>query len=287
MLNYDIQPDVRLRPFIRRYFYIRDDSMLNYCQRVVPNGCVGLAFFLKRPANFVDDKGSNRSEYAVLQGIYNTFLDVKTIGVEMIAVDFEPFGARLFFDLPISELKGTGVPLRDIEDAELIQLEELIMEVADPKECIPLLDNFFLKRLSRMKFDAYNLRRIEHVLQKSQILFNQITVNQMAEFACLSPRQFSRVFSDFTGFSPKNYLRIIRFQKALMGLHLLKSSLVICPEQSRQNIDEKYSVTEIAWRHGYYDFSHMTHDFLKISGNSPNKIIDRLTELRDLSDSML
>lgn len=46
----------------------------------------------------------------------------------------------------------------------------------------------------------------------------QINIPQLSEAACLSSKQFGRVFADYVGTTPKEYLRIVRMQRALFLL---------------------------------------------------------------------
>ena len=280
MNYYRITPTENLQPFIRNYAYVNGDGVADYHQRVLPSGCLGLLFFRRSPLIYVDDNGVTYRNHAVIHGIYNKYIDVCPYNVEMIGVYFQPFGARLFFDFPITELKGTGVTPTDLGDKELMQLEEDIMTAPDIFKCVNLLDEFFLKRIARINHNEYSLKRVKHVLAQCLAPGELMTVQEMADAACLSPRQFSRVFGDFTGFSPKSFLRIVRFQKALSAL---KDKNRILSNKK----DDEMKLIDVAWENGYYDLSHMNSDFMQLSGSSPKKILERMTMLRDLSDTLL
>lgn len=280
MNYYRITPIESLQPFIRNYAYVNGDGIANYQQRVLPSGCVGLLFFRRSPVVYDDDKGTTCRRHAVIHGVYNKYIDVCPYNVEMIGVYFQPFGARLFFDFPITELKGTGVTPTDLGDKELMQLEEEIMTAPDIFKCVNLLDEFFLKRIARNYHNEYNLKRVRHVLAQCLAPGEMMTVQEMADAACLSPRQFSRVFGDFTGFSPKSFLRILRFQKAFSALQ--DKERILCNRK-----DDEMKLKDVAWEYGYYDLSHMNSDFMQLSGSSPKKILERMTMLRDLSDTLL
>ncbi len=53
------------------------------------------------------------------------------------------------------------------------------------------------------------------------------------------------------------------------------------------NKDDEMKLIDVAWENGYYDLSHMNSDFLQLSGSSPKKVLERMTLLRDLSDTLL
>lgn len=280
MNYYRIAPTECLEPFICNYAYVNGDGVAKYQQRVLPSGCVGLLFFRRSPVVYDDDRGVTCRRHAVIHGIYNKYIDVCPYNVEMIGVYFQPFGARLFFDFPITELRGTGVTPTDLGDKELMQLEEEIMSAPDIFRCVHLLDEFFMKRIACINHNEYSLKRVRHVLAQCLAPGKLMTVHEMADAACLSPRQFSRVFGDFTGFSPKSFLRIVRFQKALSALKDKNTML-------GNKKDDETKLIDVAWENGYYDISHMNADFMLLSGSSPKKILERMTMLRDLSDTLL
>ncbi len=68
------------------------------------------------------------------------------------------------------------------------------------------------------------------------------------------------------GINPKSYLRLLRFNKALMEL---------------QKSKEEALLTEIAWRCGYYDLSHMTSDFRTLCGYSPSELLSAKSDLTE------
>jgi transcriptional regulator GlxA family with amidase domain len=81
-----------------------------------------------------------------------------------------------------------------------------------------------------------------------------LSVDEMAKRSFLSVRQFERNFKTYSGFSPKLYSRIIRFQAAT---------------QQYGNTDK--SLTNIAYECGYSDQSHFIHDFKQFSGYHPKQ----------------
>ncbi|HTM92441.1 MAG TPA: helix-turn-helix domain-containing protein, partial [Flavisolibacter sp.] len=83
--------------------------------------------------------------------------------------------------------------------------------------------------------------------------YNATSVKLLANNNFLSVRQFERKFKEFSGFSPKLFLRITRFNSLLNKTFLSKS------------------LTQIAYEFGYHDQSHFIHDFRKFSGHNPKE----------------
>jgi AraC-like DNA-binding protein len=83
-------------------------------------------------------------------------------------------------------------------------------------------------------------------------------VKQLAADSCLSIRQFERIFPAFVGLSPKQYLRIARFQKIIqLG-----------------NSGHFDNYTSLAYDCGYYDQAHFIHDFRPITDLSPREFFN-------------
>ncbi len=95
---------------------------------------------------------------------------------------------------------------------------------------------------------------------------NEFSPADLASTACLSQKQFTRVFNKYVGMNPKSYLRLLRFHKALMKI---------------QSFSDNSSLTNIAWSCGYYDLAHMTSDFRDICGFSPSELIRHGGELTE------
>ena len=80
-------------------------------------------------------------------------------------------------------------------------------------------------------------------------------IDRLAQTACLEYKQFKRIFADYVGANPKDYLRVIRFQKALHTL------------QIQPNI----SFTQLSYECGYYDQAHFIKEFKQFSGYTPTE----------------
>lgn len=77
-------------------------------------------------------------------------------------------------------------------------------------------------------------------------------VQQLAKDCFLSERQFERKFKQFSGFAPKLFSRIARFENVLNYY-------------GQQGL----SLTQMAYDAGYYDQSHFIRDFKEFSGHHP------------------
>ncbi len=98
--------------------------------------------------------------------------------------------------------------------------------------------------------------RIQNALDHAKRnLRNTLSVEELAEVARLSPRQFSRAFSDETGVSPAKAVENLRVEAARLMM-----------EQARHSMDEIASET------GFADRERMRRAFLRTLGQPPQTI---------------
>ncbi|MBR6076850.1 MAG: helix-turn-helix domain-containing protein [Paludibacteraceae bacterium] len=249
-------PDARLRPYIKMYFGSSDDHA-PHVQRIVPNGEMGICFYRGNEVTY-DGIGPIRS---CLSGQSVSYQDIVSDGrIDIVGAHFTTLGAALFFNAPLHSLFGAPTPLRVLGDKELDRLEEQIMEAGGYDLCFDLMDRFFLGRIGRTDIDPLNLRRLQRAIAYGQRHTAEARIDDIASEACLSQRHFNRLFTETAGLSPKEYLRLLRYRKALADLKSNRGSA---------------TMSEIAWRNGYCDLSHMSADFRKISGYTPAVLLGK------------
>lgn len=86
--------------------------------------------------------------------------------------------------------------------------------------------------------------------------------------SCLSKKQFERLFNSFVGVNPKEYTRIVRFQKALAYLQHLPI--------------DGMNLAQIAYASAYADQSHFIREFKRFCGYTPKGLLQRATPYSDL-----
>jgi transcriptional regulator GlxA family with amidase domain len=92
----------------------------------------------------------------------------------------------------------------------------------------------------------------------------EVRINELASAACLSERQFRRVFIDNVGMKPKQIQRIQRF-------HLATNEII---KSMPTNIDR------VLYKYGYTDHSHFNREFHDIANISPTEYIAFLDSIR-------
>ncbi|MDX1315387.1 MAG: helix-turn-helix domain-containing protein [Eudoraea sp.] len=255
-MSFSVQyPSMALSPFIKQYWALDGniDKGTEHLQRIVPTGLAEMIFYFNDlPVNTV--RGNTRESRSVINGQQSEFYELKISGrINLLSVSFTPQGTKQFFNIPISEIQNKNLPLRFLAGAIADELEEKLYHKPDFKSRVALLEKYLIKKLGERT--AYNFKRISHTVRAIARSGGNTDVKSLASSACLSTKQFERVFTGNIGLSPKQYLRVIRFQKAI---------------RTRQ-LNPGYSLTEIAYNSGFSDQSHMIREFISISGLTPGK----------------
>lgn len=225
-----------------------------HTQRIVPNGLPELIFYIdKKP--LTNNTGKTIADYTVLSGQQKNFYDIIiTDKLSVFSVVFHPHGLMGFLNIPLSVIYNQNVPLRYILKREVAALEAKISEASTFRQRIYIVESFLLARLKEA-----NKRYEFHRIKQSIDLINQskgiISITNLASEACLSRKQYERTFSSYIGTSPKQFLKIVRFQHAI----------------HKKQKNKHLHLTSLAYDCGYYDQSHMINEFKTLSGMTPKQ----------------
>jgi AraC-like DNA-binding protein len=168
----------------------------------------------------------------------------------MVGACLYPYAIPLMFRLPAVELTHRAFDFDLVGGKEAKLLRERVMEVSSIQEKIDLLSAYLLKKIKTVSFIAQSIQgSVLDVVQKE----GQLTVENIVQQAGISSRQAERKFREYAGMSPKLFTRLIRFHASL------RWAATNC------------SLTEIAYRSGYFDQSHFIREFKQFSGVSPKQ----------------
>lgn len=245
------KPLPALAPYIRHYWTLQDEAVCPVSERTLPIGCIQVIFHRAHRLFSLTENRLQPQAFVCGQGM--TFSDVLSTGaVDMITVVIQPCAAKFFFTDPLPLFFGQTISLEDLEDKGWELLSRQLTDTPDHTRCIRLLNDFLLNRLSALPF--YNVNRISAVLH--QINHRpQVDIARLADTACLSSKQLTRIFREHIGSSPKEFIRIVRVQRALFIM--------------QQN--PSVSFARLAYASGFADQSHMIKEFKLFSGYTPKE----------------
>ena len=264
-----LYPTEALRPYISRYVFVRaegstdtmappsdDPRFVNgkHVQPLLPN--YGSFIFVR---NAVVEIGGKQSCELMLLGANQTTLGLTTLSgwFEGMMLDFEPGGMHVLTGIDLQQLSGKVLTAHESGDEGLIHLDQIFRSSPKAKEIAPQLDAFFLGRIPP-KADI-NYARLRKVIAACDEAKGNISAAEMASVACLGERQFLRVFRNYVGISPKQFVRLRRFHRTLQDMQLQASK--------GASID----LLSTVMRHGYYDLSHAALEFQQMGCVSPGQ----------------
>ena len=281
-----------LRPFIRNYWQLTSHCTAKGTQQIFSNGAASLHFYLSQPVRLVPALAEDRTYHTIL-----FHQNMQTVGVtceegefNIIGAEFVPFCSRVFF----REGGETYATPEDLHDEGFAELARSIYSAETTEERVQLLDEFFLKRLAEFPDGDVNIERLGDVFNevvptdgsvaRPPHCQDEFSPADLASTACLSQKQFTRVFNKYVGMNPKSYLRLLRFHKALQMLR--ETSLppraggAECPAYNSPSAGEVSSsprsggLRGVALQCGYCDLPHMISEFRDICGYSPSELVN-------------
>ncbi|PST84142.1 hypothetical protein C7T94_05280 [Pedobacter yulinensis] len=168
--------------------------------------------------------------------------------VGIFGVYLQPLAVPLLFNIPAETLTDYNVEVSDLLGPGGRELEEKIMLCTNAAERIDTISRFIAQRISDV---PHGHRGVAAAVQQIISMQGLADIGALTRQQFISQRQFERRFKTLTGFSPKMFSRIVRFE-ACIAKAAAASSL-----------------TSLSVASGYYDQSHMIRDFIEFSGGSP------------------
>jgi len=222
------------------------------CIPLIPSGCAEIVFHLdgkgKYAANNFNDYLITNASVSGQKLYHKNYYSINSSGI--LAVILQPDASNIILGMPSNLISNATINLMDVFGNSAQYLLEQINDESDKNNMISIVEKFFLKKIKNLKD-----KRITQFVQETTIQGGCVNLPQMASRLNLSLRQLERKVIESVGLSPKEFSRIIRFQKSLfVKQHNLKISL-----------------TTLSYECGYFDQSHFIKEFKSISGYAPKK----------------
>ncbi len=169
--------------------------------------------------------------------------------VGVFGIYFYPHAIPLLFSIPADEITNSTIEISELIGTLGKELEDKMLTANSNTERIHIITSFLLHRLAQSSSANHGIiATAKHIVDNRGL----VDINRLVEDNFLSQRHFERKFKALTGFSPKLFSRIVRFENSLSAY-----------------TTNKLSLTEVAYACGYYDQSHFIKDFREFSGQHP------------------
>jgi AraC-like DNA-binding protein len=257
MILKDILPNPALREFVQCYRIVhfefgktQEPAFKAYAPK--PEEC--LHFFL-RGREFVELNNSPKKDYQlqiVVVGQQTSVMN-RYIGGSFLnfTIVFQPAGLFRLTGISSVEFTNKYLDAQYIFPKSIGFVHEQLQYAESYSEMILIADRFITTLVHNASKNVHLLDSVTRTMMNN----DKHSIDWLAKESCLSPKQFTRKFTERTGVNPKTYSRIIRFTKAV-------------------NIKNAYSTIDwlrIAVECDYFDYQHLVKDYKDFTGKTPNE----------------
>ena len=259
-------PPFPLDQFIQALIYFEGIQHGHSVDRLLPNGETEILIDFHDTPQFIYDNESLK-EIQACNHVWAAGIRTEPITIpagsmaSMMVVSFKKGMSYPFYPFPVSEIADHVLDSDLIWGDQFALVREQMLETKDIDRRFALMEGFLLAKFaSRLSVDecvAFAVRE----MSRNPLRLNIERMNAKIGY---SQKHFISIFKKRVGLTPKAYLKIMRFQKAVDAI---------------QQID----AADIDWAAvsqdcGFYDQSHFINDFKVFSGFTPGDYATKKSE---------
>lgn len=254
----EYQPSYLLAPYIDNYWEFKGKPEYGMRIHILPDGCTDFIFTLGDVVSTVKEETLVMQPYsAYFVGPMTKYSELVTYAesVHQFGVRFLPCGLSCFTQLPLHEFANHRISTNEMQAVFDITFIERLCEQNHVQGRIQVVEEYLLTYL------AHNYQPVDSQVAVAVDMINQSggkrTVRSLMNEVCLCQRHFERKFKYYTGFTPKEYSRIVKFRNAV---ELLRNTTSV-------------NLLTTAIDAGYYDLAHFSKEIKSLSGNTPSSFL--------------
>lgn len=228
--------------------------------RFLPDGYIYVVFDLTDYPKFIYDNHTLK-EIQSCRNVWFSGIREKYITIpsgrdnEMFIINFRKGKAYPFVEMPMYELTDFVVDGELVLSPGILDMRESLLECGTVQQKFlyaeQYLSKLFLKKLIPNPFVDYSVKLIAETP-------HQLSIHHLVEKVGFSQKHLIKIFKEHVGVTPKAFLKIMRFQKAIQEIETYKTA----------------NWASIALESGYYDQAHFINDFKDFSGFTPNQYLN-------------
>ena len=243
------QPCEQLQPFIKAFAI--QGTIDERIYQVLPDTALVIGFQYQGSLSWMCENEEIVLTPFGITGILDNMRRFKNTGnTGSILIFFKDGGAAAFFDQPLHEISGHSLSLEClISIFELKIIQEQLQEARTDAVRISVIEKFLITKMHTAKPDELITTAIR-LIRASE---GSIRIDQLCKQLHTSKSPLEKRFRKIAGTSPKKFASLVRFRSVLT---LNKEHL---------------TMTEMAYRAGYYDQAHFINQFKAYTGDSPEK----------------
>lgn len=259
-----ILPDPILQPYIQCYIHTQvNGNTSDFNVDLFPVGYCVISISLDKKG-IIHIDGKKITTQANITGQLNQHYQMRVHDItELVYIMFKPLGTYRILQIPQDKLANTFTAISDLPITGVKELvNDIINLELDVPKIIERIENW-LVMLHNLPFSNNRFELINQIIENIQLSTKKITLTNLYKQFKISNRTLERHFKEMIGYTPKEYLNFIRFNKAY---EIIKSG-------------GSKTWPEIICEHGYFDQSHFIKEFKKKSGYTPNQLHKSITNI--------
>lgn len=250
------EPRSLLVPYVRNLVGYDEWSACPQSRRQFPEPFVVLIVEFGPPLRVSlggDERTSSSHAGGFAAGLGDAFAITEHAGRQRgVQVDLTATGARRLFGIPLAELAGQVVALRDLLPAETRRLAEQLDASNDWASRLYLVEEFLARRILGARVDT---ARVDWAVARIESCGGTLDVGSLARELGHSRKHLIALFHDQVGVTPKLFARLVRFERVI--------------RHARASAALRWA--DLAIAHGYSDQAHLARDVKRFTGLTPTE----------------
>jgi AraC-like DNA-binding protein len=245
----EILPSPRYTDIVRCYWSLEGDSGPAPAEpeRVLPDGNPELVFNLADPYRRSETGGDERQPLTIVVGQMTRSISIRPTGrISLFGVRFRPYGMHPLTEV-IPEITDRIGSVSEIFGRPGVEIEEQVKLADGAEHRREIFESWLARQMAGVPRNPIIGRAVGTIEAGGGL----VRVGTLARDLGISERSLERGFRDSVGIPPKSYARIVRLQTAVRSL------------------GRSPDLADAAYRAGYFDQAHFTHDFREFAGITP------------------
>lgn len=231
-------------------------------QRVLPDGRMEIVIHIGEPFSYGKSGALERQGRIMLSGqLSRPLMLMPHPGGRVLGIRFKPAGASALFRFSLADFTDQVCPLDQVSQ----KLHQALWHAVVPSTSGSLTPQT-VARVAEVLLDRSQAPPPPTVNAAVAALEGSrggTSVSEIARSCGVSERHLERLFREHVGIPPKTLARLMRFQRAVAAF------------------DNNTNWAEIAADAGYYDQSHLLHDFRQFADETPAALLSSTSDLAE------
>jgi AraC-like DNA-binding protein len=261
-------PAFPLSEYISAFIYYDGFDPIHQMDRFLPDGNTELIFNLIEQPQFIYHNETlekvQTCRQAWVSGVRTQPITIPSgKGSKMLIVAFRKGKAYPFYPLPLNELTDCVAEADLVFGKSILILREQILAASSINRMFLLVEQFLLRQArNTLAFEGAS-SCVAYAVSRIASQPNRLGLQQLSDQIGYSQKHFISLFKEQVGVVPKQYLKIMRFQKAILEIEK----------------DTSMDWSQIARQNGFYDQAHFIHEFRAFSGFTPGEYVKRKSDV--------